>query len=283
MEENNSIKEDTKIVETTKCLNCGTEFQGNFCPECGQRADTNRLTIHAILKNLLLAILSNDGGIWITLKSLFTRPGAMMVDILNGKRKSYFSPFPMLFLTLALYIMVFSFSGSNDIDWDNVIDDSASEDVELVEADDSKVLENDILEIIKWSYVFYINHYTLFSVLTIPLYLLGARIFYGRQNRKRYFRGEYIVPIVYSLIILILYRCLTDVVYCFSHDLYAKITSLGLIIIVNTIALTMCFKKMIGFSTVKTMWRSLLILALYYSIIGIVLFGALAFYFYQKL
>lgn len=269
-------------VANTKCLNCGTEFEGKFCPECGQRADTGRFTIKSIFQNLLVAILSIDGGAWITLKSLFTRPGSMVVDILNGKRKRYFSPFPMLFLILALYIMVFSFSGSNNIDWDNMID-STEEEVEFVEADDSKIIEKDILELVKVSYIFYFNHYTAFSVLTIPLYLLGARVFYGRQNRKRYYWGEYIVPIVYSLIIVILYRCLSDIVYCFSHDLYGKIQSAWVIVIVNTTALTMCFKKMIGFSAVKTFWRSLLVMFMYYSIIAIVLFGALFVYFYYRL
>lgn len=65
-----------------------------------------------IFQNLLTAILSNDGGVWFTLKNLFTRPSAMVVEILNGKRKRYFSPFPMLFFALTVYILLFSFTGS---------------------------------------------------------------------------------------------------------------------------------------------------------------------------
>lgn len=30
------IQSETK---TTKCLNCGTEFEGKYCPECGQDAN----------------------------------------------------------------------------------------------------------------------------------------------------------------------------------------------------------------------------------------------------
>ena len=91
-----------------KCLNCGNEFEGKFCPECGQRADTGRFTMRFIFENLAAAIISRDGSIWFTLKNLFARPASMIVDILNGKRKRYFSPFPMLFLALTLYILITS-------------------------------------------------------------------------------------------------------------------------------------------------------------------------------
>ena len=61
-------------VKITTCLNCGTEFEGNFCPECGQKADTGRFTMRFIFENLVAAFTSKDGGLWFTLKSLFTRP-----------------------------------------------------------------------------------------------------------------------------------------------------------------------------------------------------------------
>ena len=78
---------------TTKCLNCGTVFEGDFCPKCGQSAKTGRFTLKFIWENLIAAIFGSYGGIWFTLKNMFTRPGKMMVEILDGKRRSYFSPF----------------------------------------------------------------------------------------------------------------------------------------------------------------------------------------------
>ena len=56
-----------------KCLNCGNEFEGKFCPECGQKADTGRFTMRFIFENLAAAIISRDGSIWFSLKSLFSR------------------------------------------------------------------------------------------------------------------------------------------------------------------------------------------------------------------
>ena len=252
--------EENKI---TKCLNCGTEFQGKFCPECGQRADTKRFTIRFIFTNLLQAILSNDGGVWITLKSLFTRPGAMVVDILNGKRKSYFSPFPMLFLTLSLYVVIFTFTGSKDIDYDHLLN---IDNTEVVVDDAEQTHEQEIVDKTKTFIVntlkFYSNHYTAAFILTIPIYILAARVSFGKKNRKKYNWGEYCIPIVYSLILLVLYRCVMSIVFYFSPDFADKMEDW--IILLNIIVFTACFKNMFEFRMVKMVWRSFMTIVVYW-------------------
>ena len=120
---------------TTKCLNCGTEFEGNFCPKCGQNADTGRFTLSFIFGNLLSAVLGRDGGIAYTLKNLFSRPGKMIVEILDGKRRKYVSPFPMLFLALTVYILIFSITGSKgeiSSDWDLDFSNNAPVNAQIV-------------------------------------------------------------------------------------------------------------------------------------------------------
>lgn len=281
MEENNSIKEDTKIVETTKCLNCGIEFQGNFCPECGQRADTGRFTISFIFRNFIQGILSNDGGVWFTVKNLFTRPGQMMVDIINGKRKSYFSPFPMLFLTLSLYVIIFTFTGSNKKSYDELYSNDAEEEMIQeykeeanhdtdIEIDVSDKITKDLEKTAKWCLKFYDNNYTIIFILTIPFYIFSARVCFGKKNRKKYNRGEYCIPIIYSLIIVVLYQCLTSVAFYFSKSLYDTMDDLNTV--VTIIAFTVCFKKMMEFRMIKMVWRSFLMHVFYTMIlIGLVL------------
>lgn len=252
----------------TKCLNCGTEFEGKFCPECGQSADTKRFTVRFIFDNLLRAILSNDGGVWITLKSLFTRPGGMMLDIIRGKRKSYFSPFPMLFLTLSLYVIIFTFTGSKKYDFGGFVNDSP---IELAvdttnmtqEQIESQHMVHKIEALVANIMKMYSRHYTSFFILTIPVYLLSARVVYGKRNRKKYNWGEYSIPIVYSLILLILFKCLVSIVYYISSDMADVMDNFT--VIVNIIAFTACFKKMVEFSTLKTVWRSFLLLVLYWA------------------
>ena len=256
-----------------KCLNCGNEFEGKFCPECGQKADTGRFTMRFIFENLAAAIISRDGSIWFTLKSLFARPGSMIVDILNGKRKRYFSPFPMLFLALTLYILITSFTTGF------MIQEAFSEsEVALSQEagpNDSQAVE--VYHTIKQIVSFFSNHYTVCFLLTLPLFVVAARACYGRSNRKRYYRAEYIITIVYAMVIVVLFRCLTKVTYLFDHELALSL-GFALSPLVIIVAFTACFRKMLGFSIVKTAWRSILTVLLYSAMLLFIAFiGAIVF------
>ena len=256
-------------TKTIHCLNCGTEFEGNYCPECGQSAETGRFTMKFIYENLLAAFTSKDGGIWFTLKNLFTRPGAMVVEILNGKRRSYFSPFPMLFFTLTIFILLFSITGSRD--------DIRSFEQRMIEAEKegkteltSDTSQVDLgkarfFKLLGNAVAIYNNHYTAITMLTIPVFLFATRAWYGKTNRKRYYRAEYLVAIAYSMVIVVLFRCLVSVVYLFSESVSDTMSNFVPFVIVA--ALTACFQKMLGFSIAKTAWRSLLSIVLYYIIL----------------
>lgn len=253
----------------TKCLNCGTEFQGNFCPECGQSAETGRFTMKFIVENLLAAFTSRDGGVWFTLKNLFTRPGEMIVEILKGKRRRYFTPFPMLFFALTVYILLFTFTGSRG--------DIKAMEKEYLEAEETVNPElegkaqtavmgvNEFQRLVGQGFKFYNNHYTAVFMLTLPFFLFATRVWYGKSNRKRYFRAEYLVVITYSMVMVILYRCIASLVFLFSKS--AADTMGDLIPFVIVAAFTACFRKMLGFSIGKTVWRSLLAVGLYYLIL----------------
>ena len=256
-------------TKTTHCLNCGTEFEGNFCPECGQNADTGRFTMRFIFENLLAAFLSKDGGIWFTFRNLFTRPGAMVVEILKGKRRRYFSPFPMLFFTLTVYILLFSITGSRgDL---KTMEKEYLETKETVDASlDEKTKEaissvNELKRVFGVGMKMYNTHYTAVTMLTIPLFLFATRMCYGRANRKRYYRAEYLIAIAYSLVMVVLYRCLASLVFLFSDNAFDTMGDLIPLVIVA--AFTACFRKILGFNTIKSVWRSFLAMALYYTIL----------------
>ena len=122
---------------------------------------------------------------------------------------------------------------------------------------------------------FYDNNYTTIFILTIPFYIFAARVCYGKKNRKRYNRGEYCIPIIYSLIIVVLYQCLTSIAFYFSDALYDRMDSLNLLVTIA--AFTACFKKMMEFNVVKMVWRSFLVHVFYYivvvAIVGIATIG----------
>lgn len=291
-------------AKTTQCLNCGTEFEGKYCPECGQSADTGRFTWRFIIDNLQSAVLGKDGGIWFTIKNLFTRPGAMIVDMLNGKRKSYFSPFPMLFFVLAIYVLILSFTGSNhefrefenellrpestenvEVDLNVFGSEIANLDSESAETKDDALKQkqdkakNFFSLFAGKAFSIYNNHYTLVFMLTLPLLLVAARACYGKSNRKRYNRAEYTVAIVYASVIVVLYRCIVSLAYLASPNVSDKMGDFMPLVLI--IASTACFRKMMGFGIAKTAWRSVLSTALYYLLLGnILILGAIILIFY---
>lgn len=92
--------------EAHVCLNCGTEFRGHFCPGCGQKADTQRLTLRHVMDNLVSLFTNADGRLWHTLRDLFGRPGYMMRDYMRGHRAEYIPPIQLLFFLATLYLMM---------------------------------------------------------------------------------------------------------------------------------------------------------------------------------
>ena len=216
----------------------------------------------------------------------------MIVEILNGKRRKYVSPFPTLFLALTLYVLIFTATGTKNIEIDNLPEDIDTELTVKVGDKTTEINNNSTAakqmlqkgaQLAVDGYHFYLNHYTLCYMLTLPLFVVATRKCYGKENRKRYNRAEYIVAIVYAMVILVLYRCVVNLIYPISHHFYGKMAGFEPIAII--IALTACFRKMMGFSTVKTVWRSTLTVALYYIILGAILAicaVAIAFFFYFK-
>lgn len=269
------IVEKDAVVKTTKCLNCETEFEGKFCPECGQRADTGRFTVKFIFQNFVQGLLSNDGGVWFTIKNLFIRPGQMMIDIINGKRKSYFSPFPMLFLTLSLYVLIFTFTGSRVDEFAsiNYKPDNVSKTVADDKVSSEMVVKNHMFSIINYGGKIYRDYYTTIMVLTIPLYILMARWCYGKKNRKRYNWGEYCIPVVYATILVYIYSCVASICYLISDRLYDFFDKWSFVFTI--IAYSMCFKKMLEFSVAKTVWRTVLLHVAYFTVVFVALVSVL--------
>ena len=251
----NDIQTETHTeAKTTRCLNCDTVFEGDFCPKCGQSAETGRFTFKFIWENLLSALFGKDGGIWLTFKSLFTQPGKMILENLNGKRKRYFSPFPLLLFTLTLFILVYSFTGSRDYV-------KAAETVAERSKNGGDQIKYVAQKTIADALNFYNNNYTLCYLLTLPLLAFSARKCFGKQNRNRYNWAEYIIILVYASVFIILYRILGSLAYLASPDVSHKMTLF--LPLVTIIALTACFKKVMGFGTINTLLRSILTYVLY--------------------
>ena len=89
-----------------ECATCGTHYEGNYCPRCGQSSKIGRYSF----KNALLLYLDVWGlgnrGMFRTIRDLILRPGYMIRDYFRGMQMAYFPPFKLFFLLLALSVLV---------------------------------------------------------------------------------------------------------------------------------------------------------------------------------
>jgi hypothetical protein len=88
----------------TTCKNCDNQFEGKFCPNCAQKADTHRLTVKHFAHEFFHAFTHTDKGILFLMKELILRPGRTIRDYNEGRRKKYFNPITFLLIASALQL-----------------------------------------------------------------------------------------------------------------------------------------------------------------------------------
>lgn len=89
---------------THQCDNCNAAFDSSYCPDCGQKAGTGRLTMHNVAHELWHGFTHTDKGIVKLWTDLLLRPAVAYRNYFNGRRKSYFSPVVFFLLSFGLYI-----------------------------------------------------------------------------------------------------------------------------------------------------------------------------------
>ena len=99
----------------TICLNCHTEFIGNYCPSCGQPASTQRFTVKKALMATLEVWGMGNRSLPRTVWNLLYRPGQMIGEYLDGKRMPFFPPVKMLFVLCIFFAVESSLLGEKTI------------------------------------------------------------------------------------------------------------------------------------------------------------------------
>ena len=89
-----------------ECATCGTHFEGNYCPRCGQSAQIGRYSFKKALLLFLDVWGVGNRGMFRSIRDLLLRPGYMIRDYIRGMQMAYFPPFKMLFLLCTLSILV---------------------------------------------------------------------------------------------------------------------------------------------------------------------------------
>ena len=92
--------------EWHECECCHTNYQGNYCPRCGQSWHIGRYSFKTAMLGFLDVWGLGNRGMFRTIRDLFLRPGYMIRDYLKGMQAAYFPPFKMFFVLALFSILV---------------------------------------------------------------------------------------------------------------------------------------------------------------------------------
>jgi hypothetical protein len=93
------------------CANCGRAFSGRFCPDCGQEVQDLRRPFSEFIRNFLGDSFAFDTRLWRTLVPLFTRPGRLSVDYIEGRRARYVPPLRLYVFAGFVYFTIVAIGG----------------------------------------------------------------------------------------------------------------------------------------------------------------------------
>jgi len=143
--------------ESRTCSSCGTVYQGNYCPRCGQSARVGRFSFKKAALLFLDVWGVGNRSMFRSLRDLMLRPGFMIRDYLRGMQSAYFPPFKMFFL-LAAFSLVVEHGFNFGLDVNDVQDEAPK--TEQTAMENTKIARHDLTvhagdkkEDIKWKAV----------------------------------------------------------------------------------------------------------------------------------
>ena len=238
-------KEPSDRSVTHHCANCGIEFTGDFCYQCGQRADTGRITWDSIRQNVMEIWGLGTRSFLYTLWQLVWRPGYLIGDYLRGRRQLSYPPIRMLVIVALFTFILF-----------NPVDDTAS--VTEVEIRNFDTFFNQtmdwLLKHLDWLMLF------LMSLFILPTYALFR---FSPCCTKHTLPEGFFIQVFNSSLLLLFFIAYIIVYALLSimpndwEDSNVVSTICGVVIF---LLLLRVYKQLFGFGWWGTVWRMVLVL-----------------------
>ncbi len=103
-------------MKGSKCANCQTTLEGEFCHVCGQRDMDMRVAIWRLVVDLAAETFEADGKLFRTLPLFLTQPGKLVRAFVEGRRAHYTSPVRVLVFALAIGFLCLGFGANRSLD-----------------------------------------------------------------------------------------------------------------------------------------------------------------------
>lgn len=108
-----TISTDTNVDGMdSPCPNCGHSLQleDHFCPQCGQSTKDLKRPALALLKEFVSLELGWDAKLWTTMRRLLFKPGALTLDLMEGRRCGQVPPIRLYLFISVVYFLLLNFS-----------------------------------------------------------------------------------------------------------------------------------------------------------------------------
>ena len=188
-------------MENNQCQNCGDVTINNYCPGCGEKR-YKRINIKDVVGDFLSNLVTVEGPILRTIKDLSLRPGTMITDYLNGKRKIYYKPFQYYLLATTVYFLFFYLWGNELMSMFANIGANANTTGTVEEI---KTFQQEFSD-------FQNNNMRLFTFFLVPIYAFLIWLFFGRKNNHS-FTESLVISLYVSAQVLLFSLLSTLLVY----------------------------------------------------------------------
>lgn len=91
------------------CISCNFDHSEKYCPNCGEKSGTKKITFTTIVQDAFSTITYMDKGFLFNVKQLIVDPQKIAVDYVLGIRKKILNPISFLIISVSIYLLVWTF------------------------------------------------------------------------------------------------------------------------------------------------------------------------------
>ncbi|MCX8531754.1 DUF3667 domain-containing protein [Chryseobacterium luquanense] len=188
-----------------ECRNCHHSLNegDKFCSKCGQNTDTHKINLHYVIHELIHGILHLDGGIIHTTKALFTKPGIMIREYLEGKRKNHFSPIIYIVILSTVMVLITHYVYHDKYVEFSLIGDKKPTDI-----------QKKVIEMFGPAFNWVSKHFTLIYLIQIPIMAFAFYIPFKKMSKYNYFEWLLIISfcVIQLMLITITFQLLNRII-----------------------------------------------------------------------
>ncbi|MBE7441418.1 MAG: DUF3667 domain-containing protein [Flavobacteriales bacterium] len=178
-------------MENNQCRNCGEITIKEYCSNCGEKK-YKRINMKDVVGDFLSNLIAIENPILRTIIDLSLRPGIMIDNYLNGKRKIYYKPFQYYLLATTIYFLFFYLWGNELM---SIFSDFGANTNTTASIEELNNFQLEFTEFLN-------KHMRLFTFLQVPIYAWLIWLFFGRK-KKHSFTESLVVSLYVTAQVLI--------------------------------------------------------------------------------